>query len=86
MPCSPIVTTRATQVAVFDTAFHQTMPPKAFVYGLPYHLYEEEAVRKYGFHGSSYSYLIGKASEMLRRPAAELNLIVCHLGAPAVPC
>ncbi|WP_088227577.1 acetate kinase [Desulfosporosinus sp. FKB] len=68
------------QVAVFDTAFHQTMPPKAFLYGLPYELYEKYKIRKYGFHGSSHKYVSMKAAEMLGKPLAETKLITCHLG------
>ena len=68
------------QVAVFDTAFHQTIPPKAFVYGLPYALYRKLGIRRYGFHGTSHSYVARKAAEVLRRPFGKLNLITCHLG------
>lgn len=69
------------QVAVFDTAFHQTMPPHAYMYALPYELYGKNAVRKYGFHGTSYLYLLRQASQMLNKPENELNLIACHIGA-----
>ncbi len=68
------------QVAVFDTAFHQTIPPKAYIYGLPYALYRKLGVRRYGFHGTSHSYVARKAAEILGRPLAKLNLITCHLG------
>ncbi len=68
------------QVAVFDTAFHQTMPRKAFFYGLPYELYEKYGLRKYGFHGTSHRYVAGKAAEILGRSLSELNLITAHLG------
>jgi len=68
------------QVAVFDTAFHQTLPPKAFLYGLPYELYEKYKIRKYGFHGTSHKYVSMKAAEMLGKPLAESKLITCHLG------
>eukprot|EP01024_Parvocaulis_polyphysoides_P057194 TRINITY_DN6073_c1_g1_i2.p1 TRINITY_DN6073_c1_g1~~TRINITY_DN6073_c1_g1_i2.p1 ORF type:complete len:320 (-),score=23.99 TRINITY_DN6073_c1_g1_i2:32-970(-) len=68
------------QVCVFDTAFHQSMPPKSFMYAIPYHLYNELAIRKYGFHGTSYLYLVQETSRMLQRPPEELNLIICHLG------
>ncbi|KAK9819853.1 hypothetical protein WJX72_003305 [[Myrmecia] bisecta] len=71
------------QVAIFDTAFHQTMPPAAYMYALPYELYESHHLRKYGFHGTSYKYLVGETSRLLARPAEDLNLIVCHLGAGA---
>ena len=68
------------QVAVFDTAFHQSMPPKAFMYGLPYKMYEEKKIRKYGFHGTSHKYVAAKAAEMLGKPAEELKIVTCHLG------
>lgn len=68
------------QVAVFDTAFHQTMPEKAYMYGLPYEYYEKYKVRRYGFHGTSHSYVSKKAAEMMGRPYEDLKTIVCHLG------
>ncbi|OLN25859.1 acetate kinase [Desulfosporosinus metallidurans] len=68
------------QVAVFDTAFHQTMPPKAFLYGLPYELYEKYKIRKYGFHGTSHKYVSMIAVEMLGKPLSESKIITCHLG------
>ncbi|MDP8299358.1 MAG: acetate kinase [Candidatus Tantalella remota] len=68
------------QVAVFDTAFHQTMPEDAFIYGVPYELYEKYGIRKYGFHGTSHRYVSQKAAEVLGRPIEELNLITVHLG------
>ncbi|MFC1480029.1 acetate/propionate family kinase [Candidatus Omnitrophota bacterium] len=70
----------AAQVAVFDTAFHQTMPEHAFCYGIPYELYEKYGIRKYGFHGTSHRYVSGKAAEVLGRPIEELNIITVHLG------
>lgn len=71
---------QAPQVAVFDTAFHQTIPPRAFLYALPYELYEEHRVRRYGFHGTSHAYVAEKAAEFLGRPLAELKMITIHLG------
>ena len=68
------------QVAVFDTAFHQTMPPEAYMYALPYGLYEKYKIRKYGFHGTSHKYVAGEAAKMLGKPLEELKLITCHLG------
>lgn len=68
------------QVAVFDTAFHQTMPPKAFMYAIPYDLYEEHKVRRYGFHGTSHSYVARRAAELLGKPFVSLKIITCHLG------
>ena len=67
-------------VAVFDTAFHQTMPPVAYPYALPYEYYEKDAVRRYGFHGTSHKYVSQRAADMLGKPASELKLISCHLG------
>ncbi|KXZ55440.1 ACK1 protein [Gonium pectorale] len=68
------------QVAVFDTAFHQTMPPHAYMYGLPHELYEQHKIRRYGFHGTSHQYLTEKAAELLGKPVSETNVITCHLG------
>ncbi|MBQ2178197.1 MAG: acetate kinase [Oscillospiraceae bacterium] len=67
-------------VAVFDTAFHQTMPPVAYTYALPYEYYEKDKVRRYGFHGTSHKYVAQRAADMLGKPASELKLISCHLG------
>lgn len=67
-------------VAVFDTAFHQTMPAKAFTYALPYEYYKNDKVRRYGFHGTSHKYVTSRAAAMLGKPAAELKIITCHLG------
>ncbi len=67
-------------VAVFDTAFHQTMPEKAYLYGLPYAYYEKYKVRRYGFHGTSHDYVSAKAAEILGKTREELKIIVCHLG------
>ncbi len=68
------------QVAVFDTAFHQTVPPHAYLYPLPYELYTELGVRRYGFHGTSHRYVAERAAVMLGRPFAQTNVITCHLG------
>jgi acetate kinase len=67
-------------VAVFDTAFHHTLPSHAFLYGLPYELYEKKAVRRYGFHGSSHNYVALRSAQFLKRRPNELRLISCHLG------
>ena len=67
-------------VAVFDTAFHQTMPPKAYIYALPYEYYEKDKVRRYGFHGTSHRYVSQRAAAMLGKPIEELKIITCHLG------
>ena len=68
------------QVAVFDTAFHQSLPEYAFIYGLPYDYYQKLKVRKYGFHGTSHQYVALEASRILRKPLNKLKLISCHLG------
>ena len=73
MPNTPMV-------AVFDTAFHQTMPPVAYTYALPYEYYTQDKVRRYGFHGTSHKYVAGRAAAMLGKPVEELKLISCHLG------
>ena len=67
-------------VAVFDTAFHQTMPPVAYTYALPYEYYEKDAVRRYGFHGTSHKYVSQRAAAMLGKDASELKIVSCHLG------
>lgn len=67
-------------VAVFDTAFHQTMPAYAYMYALPYEFYENYAVRKYGFHGTSHKYVAMRAAAMLGKPESEVKVITCHLG------
>jgi len=68
------------QVAVFDTAFHQSIPPKAFHYALPHELYAQQRVRRYGFHGTSHQYVARRAAAFLERPPESLNLITLHLG------
>ena len=73
MPTTPMV-------GVFDTAFHQTMPKEAYLYGLPYEYYEKYQVRRYGFHGTSHSYVSKRAAELLSKKYEDLKIIVCHLG------
>ena len=73
-------------VAVFDTAFHQTMPEVAYMYGLPYEYYEKYSVRRYGFHGTSHSYVSKRAADILGKDYSELKTIVCHLGNGASIC
>jgi len=68
------------QVAVFDTAFHQTMPPSAFMYAIPHELYTKYKIRKYGFHGTSHKYVAYRAAKMLGKPIQELKIITLHLG------
>ena len=67
-------------VAVFDTAFHQTMPEESYLYALPYNLYKEHGIRRYGAHGTSHFYVTQEAAKMLNKPVEELNIITCHLG------
>lgn len=68
------------QVAVFDTAFHQSMPKKAYIYGLPYNLYEEHGIRRYGFHGTSHYFVAEQAAKILEKPLETCNFISAHLG------
>jgi acetate kinase len=70
-------------VAVFDTAFYQDIPDYAYMYALPYELYEKHHVRKYGFHGISHEYVAGQAAKMLKKPLKKLKLVSCHLGSGA---
>ena len=79
MPGTPMV-------AVFDTAFHQTMPERAYMYGLPYEYYEKYKVRRYGFHGTSHSFVSKRAAELAGKPYDQLKTIVCHLGNGASIC
>ncbi len=67
-------------VAVFDTAFHQTMPQKAFMYPVPYEYYEEDHIRRYGFHGTSHKYVAGKVAEVMGKNINDIKTITCHLG------
>lgn len=68
------------QVAIFDTAFHQTLPKRSYIYGLPFKYYKNLGIRKYGFHGTSHEYVAKKAAEKLNKPLGKLKLITCHLG------
>jgi acetate kinase len=68
------------QVAVFDTAFYQTLPESNYIYALPYDLYKKEGIRRYGFHGTSHKYVAIKTAAILKRPVASLKIITCHLG------
>ncbi len=79
MPKTPMV-------AVFDTAFHQTLPDYAYMYPLPYELYEQNGIRKYGFHGTSHRYVSSVASEMMEKDLKDLKVITCHLGNGASLC
>ena len=77
---------KANHVAVFDTAFHHTLPPYAYLYGLPYEAYEKQEIRRYGFHGISHAYVALKTAEVLQRPYNELEIVTCHLGNSASLC
>ena len=79
MPNTPMV-------AVFDTAFHQTMPKEAFLYALPYELYSENGIRKYGFHGTSHMYVSNKVAEVIGKDIKDLKIVTCHLGNGASLC
>ena len=79
MPGTPMV-------AVFDTEFHQTMPEKAYMYGLPYEYYDKYKVRRYGFHGTSHSFVSKRAAELVGKPYDQVKTIVCHLGNGASIC
>ena len=79
MPNTPMV-------GVFDTAFHQTMPEKAYMYGLPYEYYEDYKVRRYGFHGTSHSFVSKRTADIMNKPYEETKTIVCHLGNGASIC
>jgi acetate kinase len=68
------------QAAVFDTSFHSTLPPKAYMFATPYEWYEKYRIRKYGFHGTSHRYVSGRYAKLCGRPAAELKIVTCHLG------
>ncbi len=78
--CKDVMGENIPQVAVFDTAFHQTMPPEHYMYALPYEFYEKYKIRRYGFHGTSHKYVSQQASEMLGIPIENLRLVTCHLG------
>ena len=67
-------------VAVFDTAFHQTMPGKAYMYAVPYEYYKNDGIRRYGFHGTSHRYVSGRCAELMGKPIEELKLVSCHMG------
>lgn len=78
--CEKVLDPSTPQVAVFDTAFHQTMPPKAFLYGVPYEYYEKYNIRKYGFHGTSHRFVSNRLAALLGKDIKDLKIITCHLG------
>lgn len=73
-------------IGVFDTSFHQTLPPKAFLYAIPYSFYEKYKLRKYGFHGTSHKYVAERAASILGKPLSELKIVTCHLGNGSSVC
>jgi len=78
--CVQVFSGDVPQVAVFDTAFHQTIPEKAYIYPIPYEMYEKYRIRRYGFHGTSHRYVSARMAELLGKPISELKVITCHLG------
>ncbi|MCD7888000.1 MAG: acetate kinase [Clostridiales bacterium] len=78
--CAAVLGDKVPQVAVFDTSFHQTMEPVAYTYAIPYEYYEQDKVRRYGFHGTSHRFVSARAAAMLGKPIEELKIITCHLG------
>ena len=78
--CMNVFSKDVPQVAVFDTAFHQTIPEKAYIYPIPYELYEKHRIRRYGFHGSSHRYVSTRVAELIGKPLFQLKVITCHLG------
>ncbi len=78
--CLDVFGTEVPEVVVFDTAFHSTMPPKAFTYPVPYEYYEKYAVRRYGFHGTSHRYVSNRCAELMGKDIKDLKIITCHLG------
>ena len=84
--CTAVMGKDVPQVAVFDTAFHQTMPARAYMYAIPHEYYENDKVRRYGFHGTSHKYVTQRAAEMLGKPIEELKLVSCHMGGGSSIC
>lgn len=80
LACKQVFSDDVPMVAVFDNAFHSTMPPKAYMYAIPYEYYEKYGIRRYGFHGTSHKYVSKHCAEVMGKPLEELKLITCHLG------
>ena len=78
--CMNVFDKSVPQVAVFDTSFHSTIPEKAFIYPIPYEMYEKHRIRRYGFHGTSHRYVSARVAELIGKPISELKIITCHLG------
>ena len=86
LACKEVMGDDVPMVAVFDTAFHQTMPKKAYMYALPYNYYTEDKIRRYGFHGTSHRYVSSRCAEIMGKPLEELKLVSCHLGNGSSVC
>ncbi len=84
--CIEVLGSKVPQVAVFDTSFHQTMPPKAYMFAIPYKYYEKYHVRRYGAHGTSHRYVSGECAHLMGRDISELKIITCHIGNGASIC
>ncbi len=78
--CQSVLDKSVPQVAVFDTSFHQTLPQKAYMYAIPYELYEKYTIRRYGFHGTSHRYVSNRLAEMLGKSLKDMKIVTCHLG------
>lgn len=78
--CQKVFNKNIPQVAVFDTSFHQTLPKKAYMYAIPYEMYEKYHIRKYGFHGTSHRFVSARLADIMGRPLADLKIVTCHLG------
>lgn len=78
--CRKVFGEAVPEVVVFDTAFHSTMPPKAYMFAIPYEYYKKYAIRRYGFHGTSHRYVSHKCAELMGKPLSEIKMITCHLG------
>ena len=84
--CKKVLGDKVPQVVVFDTAFHQTMPPKAYMFGVPYEYYEKYHIRRYGFHGTSHKFVANRCAELMGRDIKDLKIVTCHLGNGASIC
>lgn len=78
--CQEVFGEKVPQIAVFDTAFHSTMPPEAYIYPIPYEYFEKYQIRRYGFHGTSHRFVSERCAELMGKPMSELKIITCHLG------
>lgn len=78
--CQEVFPGNVPQVAVFDTAFHQTIPPKAYIYPIPYEFYKKHHIRKYGFHGTSHRFVSSRLAQLMNKPLSQMKVVTCHLG------